>query len=117
MRLRHKTVLVTGASKGIGRALALGFAAEGADVILNYCSDARGAQAVARQIRARGRQALVVQADLAKVGEIARMFRAVRRRFDRLDVLVNNAGITGWTDLLEVTEEQWDRVLDTNLKG
>ncbi|MBU6401903.1 MAG: SDR family NAD(P)-dependent oxidoreductase, partial [Verrucomicrobia bacterium] len=117
MRLKGKTALITGASKGIGRALALGLAAEGADVVLNYRSDAPGAQAVARQIRARGRQALVLRADLARVGQIESMFRAARRKFKRLDVLINNAAITGWTDLLEITEQQWDRVLDTNLKG
>jgi NAD(P)-dependent dehydrogenase (short-subunit alcohol dehydrogenase family) len=117
MRLANQTVLVTGASKGIGRALALGMAREGANVIVNYNSDRAGAEAAAREIRALGRGALVVKADLGKVAQIRRMFAAVRKAFPRLDVLVNNAGITGWTSLFEINEAQWDLVLDTNLKG
>ena len=117
MRLNHKIVLVTGASKGIGRALALGMAKEGADLILKYHTDRSGAETAAEEIRGMGRRALVVRADIGKVGQIQRMFGKVRKAFDRLDVLVNNAGITGWTSLFEVTEEKWDWVIDTNLKG
>jgi len=117
MRLKDKTVLVTGASKGIGRTLALGMAQEGAHVIVNYCNYKAGAEAVVKEIRALGRQAFAVQSDIAKVRDIQRMFQNVRRRFKKLDVLVNNAGITGWTELFSTTEKQWDQVLDTNLKG
>ena len=105
MRLKDKTVLITGASKGIGRALALGMAREGANVILNYNSDRAGAEAVAGTIRDLGRRTLVVKADIAKVSQIQRMFAKARKTFGRLDVLVNNAGITGWTSLFELTEE------------
>jgi glucose 1-dehydrogenase len=117
MRLEDKIILVTGASKGIGRALAVGMAAEGAHVIVNYHTDKEGAKSVAKEIRALGREALEVQADIAKPGHIKRMFHGIQRKFERLDVLVNNAGITGWTALFNTTEKQWDRVLDTNLKG
>jgi len=117
MRLHGKVVLITGASKGIGRALALGMAKEGADLILNYHSDRKGADAVAGQIRALGRRALVVKADIGKVAQVRRMFQRARKAFSRLDVLVNNAGITGWTSLFEVTEAKWDWVINTNLKG
>ncbi len=116
-RLLDQVVLVTGASKGIGRALALGCAREGAHVIVNYHTDAAGAQAVAAEIAALGRRALVVQADLGRVAQIERMFRRARKVFPRLDVLINNAGLTGWAGFFETTEEKWDVVLATNLKG
>jgi glucose 1-dehydrogenase len=117
MRLSGKTVLITGASKGIGRTLALGCAREGADVILNYHSDRDGAESAAKEIQALGRRTLVVRANLARVREIDRMFATARKHFERLDVLINNAGLTGWASFFDTTEEKWDVVLDTNLKG
>ena len=117
MRLFGKTVLITGASKGIGRTLALACAREGADVILNYNSDRAGAAAAAQEIRALGRRALIVRADLGRVAQINRMFAQARKHFERLDVLINNAGLTGWASFFDTTEEKWDVVLDTNLKG
>jgi glucose 1-dehydrogenase len=117
MRLANRTVLITGASKGIGRALALGCAREGADVVINYHTDLDGADATADEVRALGRRALAVKADVGRVRDIDRMFAKVRKEFPRLDVLINNAGITGWSALFETTEETWDLVLDTNLKG
>lgn len=116
-RLTATTVLVTGASKGIGRALALGCAREGADVILNYHTDRAGAESAAAEVRALGRRAFVVRADLARPAQIERMFAAARKRFARLDVLINNAGLTGWSELFATTPEKWDLVLDTNLRG
>lgn len=117
MRLENRIALVTGASKGIGRALAIGLAREGADVVLNYASDQPGAAATAAEVMALGRRALVLKADLRNVAEIHGMFEEVRQQWSRLDVLVNNAGVTGWTALFDTTEEEWDRVVDTNLKG
>ena len=116
-RLSGKVVLVTGASKGIGRAVAVGCAREGADVIVNYHTDRVGAQATLRAITALGRRGLVVRADIGRVAQIERMMTRVRREFPRLDILINNAGITGWTKLWEIDETRWDRVIDTNLKG
>jgi len=117
MKLENKTALVTGASKGIGRSIAIGLAREGADVIVNYNSDKDGALETAEEITKLGRKALVVKADIGKVAEITGMFKETREKFGRLDILVNNAGITGWTNLFEITEEKWDYVIDTNLKG
>ncbi|MBL9187000.1 MAG: 3-oxoacyl-ACP reductase FabG [Opitutaceae bacterium] len=117
MRLSGKTVLVTGASTGIGRTLALGCARAGADIILNCHTDRTGADSAAAEIRALGRRALVVRADLRSVKQIDRMFAAAKKSFPRLDVLINNAGLTGWAGFFDTTEEKWDTVLDTNLKG
>lgn len=117
MRLKDKVVIVTGASKGIGQAIALGMGQEGAHVVVNYNSDAAGAMAVVDKIRGLGRESIAVQADIGKVEQIGSMFETVRAKFDRFDVLVNNAGVTGWSSLFETTEETWDWVLDTNLKG
>ena len=117
MRLAGKVVLVTGASKGIGRAVAIGAAAEGADVVVAYHGDEPGAEATADGIRRHGRQALVVSVDLERVVEIAALVHTSCERFGRIDVLVNNAAVVGWSPALEVTEEVWDSVIDTNLKG
>ncbi len=117
MKLKDKVVLVTGASKGIGQAIAIGLAREGANVIVNYATDKVGANATLKEIQALGRSAMIVQADISRVAHIKRMFKAIVKRFDRIDVLVNNAGITGWTPLFETTEEKWDSVMATNLKG
>ena len=117
MRLKDKIVIVTGASKGIGKTLALGAAREGAHLVVNFNSDAAGAQDVRQQIIGLGRRAVVAQADISQVSEVHRLFDLVRNEFGRVDVLINNAGITGWTSLFDITEEKWDQVLDTNLKG
>jgi NAD(P)-dependent dehydrogenase (short-subunit alcohol dehydrogenase family) len=116
-RLVGKVVLITGASKGIGRALALGCAREGAHVIVNYNSDRAGAEEVAAEITGFGRRAFVVQADIGRVAQIDRMFARAQKAFPKLDVLINNAGLTGWSELFATTEAKWDTVLDTNLKG
>jgi NAD(P)-dependent dehydrogenase (short-subunit alcohol dehydrogenase family) len=108
-RLAGKIVLVTGAARGIGRALALGLAAEGAIVHVN---DIDGPEAVTADLP-EGRRGLPLAYDVSDTRQIRELFA----RLDRLDVLVNCAGITGWLDLADPSEETWDRVLDTNLKG
>jgi glucose 1-dehydrogenase len=116
MRLAGKRVLVTGASTGIGRALATGMAAEGARVAVHYRGDRAGAEETIVRT-AHPERHVLVSADISSVGDIGSMFAELDERLDGIDVVVNNAGITGWTDLFEITEEQWDRVLDTNLRG
>jgi NAD(P)-dependent dehydrogenase (short-subunit alcohol dehydrogenase family) len=115
--LESKTALVTGASKGIGKAIAIELARRGADVAVNYLSDAAGAQATVREIEALGRSAAAIQADVGNAREAARLFEETMRLFRRLDILVNNAGTQVWKALLDVTEAEWDRVIATNLKG
>jgi NAD(P)-dependent dehydrogenase (short-subunit alcohol dehydrogenase family) len=115
--LEGKTALVTGASKGVGKGIALELARSGCDVAVNYHGDRTGAEATAAEIAAMGRAAFIVQADVGSAAETDRMFAEVLERFPRLDILVNNAGTQVWKPLLELEEWEWDRVVDTNLKG
>lgn len=117
MRCEGKIVLVTGAQRGIGRAVALRFAQEGADVALNFLDDQPAAEAGAAQITALGRCCCVIQGDIAKPEEVRRLVATTERELGPIDVLVNNAGIFPRASFLELTEEIWDAVLDTNLKG
>ena len=117
MSTPQRTALVTGASKGVGKGIALELARCGYDVAVNYHSDRVGAEATAAEIEAIGRSALAVQADVGDASAVRAMFAAVLERFPRLDVLVNNAGTQVWKPLLELEESEWDRVIDTNLKG
>jgi NAD(P)-dependent dehydrogenase (short-subunit alcohol dehydrogenase family) len=115
--LESKSALVTGASKGVGKGIALELARCGCAVAVNYHSDAAGADATVAEIRAMGREAFAVQANVGVADEVDRMFAEVAGRFERLDILVNNAGTQVWKPLLELSEDEWDRVIDTNLKG
>jgi 3-oxoacyl-[acyl-carrier protein] reductase len=116
-RFEGKVALITGASRGIGRAIAGRLASEGADVVVNYHANADAAEQVAEHVRASGRQALVVQADVAVSADVDRLVQTALEAFKRIDVLVNNAGITRDTLLMRMTEADWDSVLDTNLKS
>lgn len=117
MRLQDKVALVTGSSRGIGRAVALGFAKEGAKVVVNYSSSENAAQEVVKEVRAMGSEAIAVKADVARKNEVEAMFAAASDTFGRLDILVNNAGFTRPAMMVKMTEEQWDQVLDIHLKG
>jgi 3-oxoacyl-[acyl-carrier protein] reductase len=115
--LEGKVALVTGAAKRIGRAVALRLASEGADVVVNYRTSRGAAEEVAAQIRAKGRRAAAIQGDVAKRVDVVALFAAVERDFGRLDILVNNAGMFFPAKFEELTEEQWDTILDANLKS
>src|SRR5512134_3838381 len=117
MRCAGKVVLVTGAQRGIGRAVALHFAHEGADIALNFLDDQPAAEAGAAEIAALGRRCCVIQGDISKPQEVRRLVAMAERDLGPLDVLVNNAGIFPRAPFLDLTEELWDTVLDTNLKG
>ena len=117
MDLSDKIVLVTGAQQGIGRAMAVEFAAAGADVAVNWLDDSSAADEIAATIRADGRRVLTVQADLGRIAEARAMVAKVERDLGPIDVLVNNAGVFPRVPFLEMTEKDWDYVLDVNLKG
>jgi glucose 1-dehydrogenase len=117
MRLKDKIALITGGSQGIGRAIAVRFAREGADVVINYNRTAKGAEEALAEVEAAGRRGLIVQADLGKVEDIRRLVNTAVKHFGRLDILVNNAGLETHAPFWDVTEEDYDKVLDVNLKG
>jgi NAD(P)-dependent dehydrogenase (short-subunit alcohol dehydrogenase family) len=115
--LASKTALVTGSSKGVGKGIALELARCGCDVAVNYHSDAAGAAATVGEIVAMGRHAYAIQANVGLAAEVDGMFTQVLARFPRLDILVNNAGVQTWKPLLDLEEAEWDRTIQTNLKG
>ncbi len=117
MLLTDRVAVVTGASRGIGRATAAALAREGARVVVNYRRDMGAAEAVAAGIAASGGEAFLYQADVADFAQVQRMFKEIRDRFGRVDILVNNAGITRDGLVVRTRDEDWDAVMDTNLKG
>lgn len=117
MRLAGKTALVTGSSQGIGEAVALRLAAEGADVVVHFRSHPEGAQSVVERIATLGRRTVAVQADLGRVAEAQRLIADGVARLGPLDILVNNAGVERHADFWDVSEADYDFVMDVNLKG
>ncbi|MFZ0212313.1 MAG: 3-oxoacyl-ACP reductase family protein [Candidatus Acidiferrales bacterium] len=115
--LAGQVALVTGGAKRIGRSIAEKLAAEGADVVINYASSQLEAESLASDIRRLGRRALAIPANVSKKQDVQRMFQTVEREFSRLDILVNNAGMFFEADFLDLTEDQWDNVMATNLKA
>ncbi|HIK42103.1 3-oxoacyl-[acyl-carrier-protein] reductase [Thermoleptolyngbya sp. M55_K2018_002] len=116
-RLAGQVAIVTGASRGIGRAIALALAAEGAKVAVNYASSSGAADAVVAEIAGAGSEAIALQADVSKADQVDALFNAVMEKWGRVDVLVNNAGITRDTLLLRMKPEDWQAVIDLNLTG
>jgi 3-oxoacyl-[acyl-carrier protein] reductase len=117
MELEGKAAIVTGGTRGIGRAIALDLAANGADVALNYRKSVDLAAELAETIRRMGRRALVVQADVSSFDDAQAMVQQVLDEFGRLDILINNAGMNWDGVVWKMTEEQWDRVIEVDLKG
>jgi NAD(P)-dependent dehydrogenase (short-subunit alcohol dehydrogenase family) len=118
MQLAGKVVLVTGAQQGIGRAMAREFAAAGADVAINWLDDEGAAQHVADEVRACGRRAVLVEADVSRLEQVQALVSATQKGLGGpIDVLINNAGVFPRVPFLEMTEQNWDQVLDVNLKG
>lgn len=117
MKLKEKVALITGSGQGIGRGIAERFAAEGADIVINYSGNAVRAQETLRAVEAAGRRGLVVQADVSQTADLKKLFATALEHFGRLDILVNNAGVETHAPFWEVTEADYDKVLNVNLKG
>lgn len=115
--LEGKKALVTGASRGIGRAIAVALAEAGADVAVNYSGSEAAAAETARMVEAAGRRALVLKANVGKADEFEAMVKDVMEQFGAIDILVNNAGITRDNLIMRMKEEEFDQVIETNLKG
>jgi 3-oxoacyl-[acyl-carrier protein] reductase len=115
--LKEKVALVTGASRGIGRAIAMRLAQDGAAVVANYAGSTKLAQETVSLIERAGGKAVSVQADVSKIGDVKRLFDACFEKFRRLDILVNNAGMMFTKPVVEVGEEEFDRIFAVNVKG
>lgn len=116
-KLEGKTAVVTGASRGIGRAIALELAKEGANVVVNYSGSKEKAEEVVEEILKMDRKAIAVQANVADPDSVQQLMKAALDEFGSIDILVNNAGITRDNLLMRMKEEEWDEVINTNLKG
>lgn len=117
MRLKDKIALVTGSSRGVGRAVALAYAKTGAKVVINYTANEKAAADVVREIENMGSEAISVKADVAQKSDVEHLVSTAIERFEKLDILVNNAGFTRPSMMVKMTEEQWDQVVDIHLKG
>ncbi len=117
MDFQNQVVLVTGGSRGIGKAISLAFAQKGAQVVVNFGHEEDAARQVEKEIEQAGGKAQVRRADITRLEDVDRMFKETLDQFGRLDVLVNNAGIIRDTHLMLMSEKDWDIVIETNLKG
>ncbi len=117
MRLKGKIALVTGSSRGVGRAVALSFAKQGANVLVNYTSNEKAAKEAVEAIEAMGAKAVAVKADVAQKSDAENLVKTAVDTFGGLNILVNNAGFTRPALMIKMTEEQWDQVVDIHLKG
>lgn len=118
MNLKGKVALVTGASRGIGRAIAVALAKKGCHVVINYARDKENAKKTEEMCRAHGVESIIIKADVSKREEVKKMVETAIHKFGRIDILVNNAGILGKSiDPMKISDEEWDRVLGVNLKG
>ncbi|MBO8171067.1 MAG: 3-oxoacyl-[acyl-carrier-protein] reductase [Bacillaceae bacterium] len=115
--LENKVAVVTGGSRGIGRETVLELAEAGADVVINYAGNEQAALEVAEEVKKRGRKAITVKADVSSSEEAGQLIKQALDQFGKIDILVNNAGITRDNLLMRMKEEEWDDVINTNLKG
>jgi 3-oxoacyl-[acyl-carrier protein] reductase len=117
MRLKDKIAIVTGSSRGVGKAVAEAYGREGANVVVNYSSSEKAAQGVVQTIQGTGSKAIAVKADVAQKEDVKKLIQAAMDEFGRIDIIVNNAGFTRPAMMLKMEEDQWDQVVDIHLKG
>ena len=117
MNLKDKAAIVTGGNSGIGMAIVLALAEQGANIVIDYVAHPDATEALERQVHALGAQAIGVQADVSKIADLQMLVDAAVKAFGKLDVMVNNAGIESRTSVLDTTEEQYEKVLEINLKS
>jgi glucose 1-dehydrogenase len=117
MSLKNKVAIVTGGNSGIGQAIVLELARQGANIVIDYVAHPEAAEALERRIAALGDQSIAVKADVSKLVDLKRLVDAAVKRFGRLDIMVNNAGVETRTSVLDTTEDQYDKVLAINLKS
>lgn len=117
MKLPDRVAIVTGASRGIGKAIALELANEGAKVVVNYNRNAASAEEIVKTLLEAGKEAVALQADVADASQVEKLVQSTVERFGRVDILINNAGVTRDKLVMRMSEEDWDTVLNTNLKG
>lgn len=115
MLLKGKIALVTGASQGIGKGIAIALAREGSDIIINYAGNEESANKVVEEVKKSGVEAIAIKADVSDLKEVEAMFKKIKEKFKRLDILVNNAGIVRDRTLKNMKPEEWQKVIDTNL--
>ncbi len=112
-----KIVLITGASKGIGRAIAIEIAKNGAQVAINYNSDKKGAITTREAVKKYTEKTILIKADVSDQKQVEDMFGKLKKELGSIDILINNAGVALWKPFLEVSETEWDKTIDINLKG
>jgi 3-oxoacyl-[acyl-carrier protein] reductase len=117
MKIKDKVALVTGSSRGVGRAIAVGYAKEGAKVVVNYTSNEKAALEVVENVKNLGSHAIAVKADVASKPDVDKLVKATTDEFGRIDILVNNAGFTRPAMMVKMTEDEWDQVVDIHMKG
>jgi len=117
MRLANRVAIVTGSSRGIGKAIAKLFASEGARVVVNYSKSEKEALAVVDEIKRDGGRAIHLQADISKSDDVRKMVQRTVQEYNGVDILVNNAGVHFAKDFFDITEDEWNRTIDVNLKG
>ncbi|SKC87127.1 3-oxoacyl-[acyl-carrier-protein] reductase [Maledivibacter halophilus] len=117
MCLSGKTAIVTGGSRGIGKAVALKLAEKGANIVVNYTSNSTKAEEVVNEIKKMGREALAIKADVSNSDDVKNLIKETEKQFSNIDILINNAGITKDTLLIRMKEDDWDKVMSVNLKG